>query len=1277
MHHPSSQNQPLSEESASLSRNRRGGFAVVIALSLMSFILLLLLSISAFVRVETQAASTATEQLKAQLNAKLGALIALGQLQKLTGPDQRATFPVSADSDIDQNEAENLARRTHNWVGVRDAALLNKSEDALNADRGNLLGWLVSGEVHSTPPASPTADPATGVDPETNVIWANTESETNDGYALLVGAGSTEPDLTTLSKQSDYVATPKVDIGESGAYAWWVGDNGTKAQLNLADPFLLDGDTDTDDLRHLTTQRAGVEAFFPSFDPSDSDQQSLLVGINTPAQFAVAGLAPTTELVKENFHNITTNSTGLATNVRYGGLKKDLTAVFQEAVDLNNGKPAKSDAAWTSLLAYQQRQMNRMENLPRKEGGIRANQNVNNFANRIFPPLTHASLGDEYGGPTWDQLVTWANTENINPNFEVQRGGIKSQGLWPVVAKIEFIKYITFDRLTSPTRIYYIIVPRVVLWNPHNKPLKIPSDMYMRWLDNPRYFPTATLDLVVNDGSSDYELDDLVFSLIGAHSEGSIQNENISKGSYLFDFRLESGVIPAGAAKIYSMTAHQNYLSGLAPVYGRNADGVKGQPKYDLFIDLLDRGGQSIPVLSSAASPTFHGIYIELDANAMFQKLASEKGPGWPDPSTNAMILASGLDGFTIGSLGPSVAEVRFEPNTLYVAPGNQKAPGSHRYNHGMLIQFDLDQGHLSVGKDYKYVDDKVNHTAFSLRNAYVDLPSSLPFTPSTYDPTSSLGEPPSSSVLYHYTMGLRLPDNFSLVGAPTGGSDYLSKYAPARLFANANPLASHVNNVRVDYYRAYKGVNTHADALTQMPQLPDFVSHAGESYAYIGYADNPAGISGSPQEPYPRFIASEIPSSVGPRPAYECFTSPASMQHANLRSYNSEIDGPGDYESRLLLKEHFHGGNVGPMNAIGNSLADTLIVSDTVHRWKMLQGYLEYEYPDDTPVEDTDENAASHYDYSYLLNQALWDDFILTGSANSRLRWHESDWNEDWSLIQRDFEQSAASLRIAGAFNVNSTSVNAWASLLSAFNGLGIDGQDVDNNSSPISRFNGRYGAPFDPQQTGGYSMENNFTGYRRLSADEIQSLAEKIVEQVRERGPFLSMGEFVNRSLLLANNDPKDHRLAGAIQSAINNSSINDAQSDNTGDPRSYLDAGDLGDNPAYDWPYYQPDHMEGSVTAGAPGYLTQADVLSRIGSILTTRSDTFTIRSYGEYSSGSSATKAWCEVVVQRQHDFLDGQEPDTTVSPADLSSEENRKFGRRYRIISVRWLDEADV
>jgi hypothetical protein len=101
---------------------------------------------------------------------------------------------------------------------------------------------------------------------------------------------------------------------------------------------------------------------------------------------------------------------------------------------------------------------------------------------------------------------------------------------------------------------------------------------------------------------------------------------------------------------------------------------------------------------------------------------------------------------------------------------------------------------------------------------------------------------------------------------------------------------------------------------------------------------------------------------------------------------------------------------------------------------------------------------------------------------------------------------------------------------------------------------------------------------------------------------------------------------------------------------------------------------------MTEGSSGSMLQSDILAAIGPALTTRSDTFVIRVYGEAEEGGAQAGVWMEAVVQRLPEFCDNsQAPETPLThPTDVSrpnpalSSMNHLLGRRFRAISVRTL-----
>lgn len=340
---------------------------------------------------------------------------------------------------------------------------------------------------------------------------------------------------------------------------------------------------------------------------------------------------------------------------------------------------------------------------------------------------------------------------------------------------------------------------------------------------------------------------------------------------------------------------------------------------------------------------------------------------------------------------------------------------------------------------------------------------------------------------------------------------------------------------------------------------------------------------------------------------------------------------------------------------------------------------------------------AAPIYDTCYLTNEALWDGFFFSGAAprleaamtgkpstawnapiakinrsldqvlkdfiadpmnkplgNSRMRLIKGDL-PDKDLVKNLLEPAgctriAAHLKVDGAFNINSTGVDAWVALLSGARGEAFQvdgGTPSSSNQTPFPRF--RY-------PTGG--VDDNWNGFRALNDSKVKALAENLVKEIRLRGPFLSLAEFVNRRV-----EDSELGRCGAIQAAIDAGKLNANTKQSSFSTDSY--------------PGEAKNNIIPDTGVGIPGYLTQADVLQSLAPVITCRSDTFTIRGYGEAkdAAGKVLARCWCEAVVQRIPDFVDPTDaPDAAISSI---SEINKTFGRRFSVVSFRRISYSEI
>lgn len=406
-------------------------------------------------------------------------------------------------------------------------------------------------------------------------------------------------------------------------------------------------------------------------------------------------------------------------------------------------------------------------------------------------------------------------------------------------------------------------------------------------------------------------------------------------------------------------------------------------------------------------------------------------------------------------------------------------------------------------------------------------------------------------------------------------------------------------------------------------------------------------------------------------------------------------------------------GGNPLPplqYNVIGNSEATPLIQQDGILA--------------DIAYTNVVKDNLQHDD-SYCANHLLFDDWFLStisampanlGSTTSRdvenvyrdfLMGNDRLLNRQYRPTHDDFSLSstkadervdeiinspdgdgflkvASRMEVDGMFNVNSTSVKAWRALLGHARGKQIAyhtdaGIVVDPNTydhvvsrNPVAS-DVKAGA--DSGAGAAFPNGSEYTGFRTLSNDQLDELATEIVAQVRLRGPFLSLSEFINRQL--STND--DLSIAGALQVALDSLTDDPNAALKETDPLTRLSdvTMDPADPKLDGVGYAYPEAAVGHMVHGFPGWIRQADILRPIAPVLTARDDTFTIRAYGDFrdASGEVVASAWCEATVQRRRDFVDPVDDAASIDPPTNS--QNITFGRRYDIVAFRWLNEDEV
>ena len=1099
------------------------GFALVVTLSLMILLTVIAVGLLTLSSTSLRSSSRAGAQQQAQANARLALMLALGELQSGLGPDQR----ISASGGQQLEEGDKSGG--NHWTGVYDSWTAGSEKRPSPIFRR----WLISGdESVVTNPAAPQSSALA----TKKVYVVATDADHNAVEAGLI-------DLP------------------SGGCAWWVGDQNMKAKLGGAVEPVSDRELAV--ARMQSAPRAAHEVFLGS---AVAAADPVLDRLITVKSADLVGMP-----AKPVFHDVTTASLGLLTNVRGGGFRKDLNFL------LETPKPAANSAEVSPLYTAGSAAGINL-------GELWVDHNV--WAELEYPsgPPTHAD-----GGTIPSGMPFLVSTADKSDPFLLYKHLPRLQLtlLYSLISKIKMVGSVKqYD-------LFLVADPVFTIWNPFDVCLHIPQSAF------------ATF----KSWAIPYDL----------------------------NLKLENG--PSGSKASYTSSIKKLSNDRLFFFYGQLG---RGQ-------NLVMRPGE-----------------VQIIAQGFGESIKNVPGGSWQFDGKLGWEFASGYAYPIPYETDPELMNGA-QKITYSMTPNTIKSDAGMflwSYNIGELVD--------SSGST-KYVG------SFNIDLVYSRLASESPIAASSFPKIfPTLPNDPSAAKtiaqlegnkwpICVFTYGLRTEADPLFEADPTSGTRFTGR---AMLRANETSVAQDLYNLSPDIVRAsplqvgMRRVNSLNSPIIECDS--NGLGYYGAEYGASGGVSHVITRS-IPREPIHSLGALQHGAAEGTkfgqaRGERSWFLQP-STSHAISNSFAPSIFAPGEVRGTLAGRD-----------AADHSYLANLALWDT------------YFY---SSIKPRTTSANKNSSTAYREQKERLESFLATDRnsykplPNERMRAWSSDPKVTLDAIfssnkptAEAADRIASYLMVDGMFNVNSTSVAAWRSFLSGLMGgkvpvsptpaLKKNPDLVETAGTPVASLLEPGAAVIDDASLSNSAGRDQWLGFRSLKDEQIEELAKAMVKQVRRRGPFLSIADFINRRP----GSDKDLALSGPLQSALDDKDVSINAAFRKGER-----ALSVAEATGHGFPF--PEAEAGAKAVAAPGYVKQGDLLTTLGPLVAVRGDTFVIRGYGEArdTSGKNVlARSWCEVVVQRVPDYLDPSDKAYDTVPR---SKVNLAFGRRFNIISFRYLDSREI
>lgn len=1170
------------------SSRRQTGFALIVTLTMMVLLTVVALGLLTLSTIALRSSGQGDANAVARANARLALMLAIGDMQTSLGPDQRVSAP--AGSVIDSAGRPNLTGAWTSWRWVPSASGSPTYTDKAK----NFHRWLVS-----------TPNPVDAMNPN---LPAQKGASSD---ILLVGKKGTTDEIRV---QSLPISTGTL----KGSSAWAVFDESTKASIDL-DPLPKSPSTFVEVSGRNGATRPRVDVLDTKLAFLKTPQN--LVSLKTAS---VQGGTTGGDEVEKRFHDFTTGSMGLLSDVSSGGLKLDLTTGLEAAAipsTIGTDSPYLTSSAgaprWTYLRDHYRRYRD--------------------------TALTTTTSGTPLYKPTSTDLLPVATTDP----YGVSDQAPQRERLLPVIAKLQIMFSVVSHNAHIGSRVQWLNTsgdpkgndhhavihlaydPVITLYNPYDVKLEL-KNYRVRIFDPPVGFRFKKNGVNFRDQGPD-------FQGLGNFQIAHEKDFNSANARRYFTLILSDGTpdkvgtaltLSPGEVKVFSPRVEKNWTWGMETSGG----------------DYSPRG-----FFDWNADSNFGNI--DKRTNNVF---GVEAVPGW---DTRAGLQTDHL------SFGARPG------NTLY---DFEKQAGaqvggflSMRCDAGLAEKVTVEtRPELTNGGQTTVPDFRVDLLAGRATAAESDILRSYSFKFSNV--VAELSEYPASPII---SRTFEVADTLQTAGDQTS-----SRKKPFALLE----MSARTTHDPLDDTKPWLFNNPVTEGGKQDSSVAGSANQAydvrlREVSSFNGF---PNGIA----------IDSQNRGYYGPSKTAAGGCTNVPMFHVPVTPASSLGDWVASnliVGSRLPRVTH----------PLGNSRAHPLIASGKVSATL---------------------GGTAIYDHSYFLNYALWDRYYFstvtnyTGTAPDRTRkvvledllsgktpalnanLAPLSATGDAAKLASDLDgladadrtrRLATVLGVRGAFNVNSTSVDAWRAVLSSFRDRAVNGwnrqQLANADRSPFVRTSFPLaGAAETNSGSADVQGQVRWAGFRSLDDAAISKLADAIVVEIRKTGtkdkaPPLTLGEFVNRRL---GNSGDLHVLGGLLQTAIDNSGVNsyyhslDSRTITSSSITAVRKTGAL-----------NTQAMDGNTAEGAPSILSQGDLMAALAPIATVRGDTFRIRAYGESktSSGTVVARAWCEAVVQRVPDFVDTSDKAEAL-PAEMKADTvNKTFGRRFNIVTFRWLSPSEV